>query len=168
MNRMAMMLVLVLFSGFLHAGTSDKYSFAVLPPSPIAGESFSINVSVSEGSCHVLLPIFPVSPQGSNVIRFEVVVGDTCTPNLPAQERTYSIGPLDVGSYTFRYAFCGSTVFGYNCSTIRESAVTVVPGAVSPRAHTVPIWSLAGMGTAIVLIALVAMLHVGAHTGEYR
>lgn len=132
--------------------TSEKYKFTVLPSSPEAGRPFNIRVNVAASSCHVLQPLFPASPQGSNTFRFEVVITDGCIPNLPAQERLYEIAPLPAGLYVFRYAFCGSGVFGYNCTTIREANVSVAPGAVARQVHTVPAWSWGGKASMIALM----------------
>ncbi len=40
-------------------------------------------------------PLLPVSPQGSNVLRLEIVISDMCAANLPAQERIYAIEVLN-------------------------------------------------------------------------
>lgn len=161
MNRLVFTLLFFTFSSTAWAGTSDRYTFTVVPSSPVAGQPFSIKVNAGSGSCHPLQPLFPASPQDANVIRFELIISDICTPNLPAQEQTYEAAPLSAGNYVFRYAFCGSTVFGYSCTTIRETEVQVVKGATSTEPHAVPASSWISLTTTFSLMLLTALLSKG-------
>lgn len=155
MIRTALLVFSVFYSGILWAGTFDKFSFTVLPASPVAGEPFSIKVNVVAGSCHQLSPLLPITNLGADIIRVEVVISDICTVN-PAQERVYQIPPLAAGEYTFRYAFCGVTVLGYSCTTIGEDTVVVSPGSVPARPHAVPTSSWAGMAATVLFVLLAA------------
>lgn len=157
MNRIVAAIFLVFLSGFARGATPNDYTFTLIPASPTAGEPFALRVDVAPGGCWPLHPLLPVSPQGSNVLRLEIVISDMCTPNLPAQERTYEIASLGAGAYTFRYAFCGPTMFGYTCTDVRDVPVTVVAEALSARPHTVPIWSRAGMVATVALFVLAAL-----------
>lgn len=153
MHRIA--LLGLLLGGNAFAGTLADFSFTVLPASPQANQPVQIRVNVEAGSCYPLHNYLGVSHPGPGIVQFEVIISDTCTPDLPAQERVYDVGSFVAGQYVFRYALCGQIMSGdYVCTTVTEEGVTVSPGGISIDAHAVPALSWMGLSAAVGLILL--------------
>lgn len=157
MTRTLFLVFALLYAGIGCAATFGDFTFDVEPSLPVAGAPFDIRVGVAAGSCHRLAPLLPTTALGEHIIRVEVVTSDMCTSN-PAQERTYAMPPLAAGSYTFRYALCGVTVFGYSCAALGDETVTVVPAEAAGDIRVVPTLSESGVAVTALIVLLAAFV----------
>lgn len=141
------------------AQQANNFTFTVLPSSPIAGQGFQVRVGLAALSCYRLPPSLPTTDLGNNVIRFDVIVPDSCAA-FPQQEATYPVGGLAAGQYTFRYALCPQFVppIPNSCSTLTEQSVTVGGGASVGSIPTIGV-----LGEAI-LIAFMCLLALAARS----
>jgi hypothetical protein len=154
--RVRIALITLLAASAVTAGTVDDFTFTMAPPSPMSGEPVQVRVDVAANACYPLPPALVTSQPSANVTQYEILISDTCAPNLPSQSRTYDIGPFPAGLRTIRFALCAGTVFGYVCSPLSEITLTV-RGALN-AARTVPALSSAALAALIGIFAAIAAL----------
>lgn len=122
-----------------------RYSFTVSPTSPVAGQSFELQVTLRELSCVLLPDSVAVTSLPGNVVQYELHMTDNCFP-YPEQNKTYVVPGLPAGSYTFRLATCLHAIPpapDEACFSAVERPVVVVSGNSGTQA--VPLLSMSGV-----------------------
>jgi hypothetical protein len=147
-------LLVVLFSPPVLAGETG-YTFHVIPDTPQAGQPLQIRIVTEPNMCVPLPADLEVQALDGNVVRYNIVSSDGCEPpNIPAEDRVYSVPSLPAGTYTFRFFVCGLQPTDESpdgCSLLEELSVSVL--GVSGRRVTVP--TLSGF---VAILAVLAML----------
>lgn len=153
MTRILLFLGLCLHAGIAMCSVAEDFTFTVIPGAPTPAVPIRIQVDVEAGSCYRLPTFLEVTRPGENVVQFEILIDDTCMPNLPLQQEIYDVGPLAAGNYVFRYALCGVTMSGYTC-TILDSASIAVGLHAAPQPSVVPSSGIASAATLFVLVVV--------------
>ena len=160
MGRSILLAVLLLICGAAQ-GQDPRYTFEVIPGSPVANERFHIRVTLSELSCVLLPESVEVSSQDTNVRRFELHMADSCFP-YAEQQRRYEVLPIPTGDYTFELATClhaTPPLPNEACYPVATKSVTV--RGASQSATDVPAISRFGQIILVSVLLFVAMPRVG-------
>lgn len=153
MTRILLFLGLCLQAGIAVCSVAEDFTFTVIPSSPTSALPIRLQVDVESGSCYRLPTFLETTRPGDNIVQFEILIDDTCAPNLPSQQEVYNVGPFAAGQYVFRYALCGVTMSGYTC-TILHSTPIVVGLHAAPQPSVVP--SNGIVSAALLLVLIVA------------
>jgi hypothetical protein len=160
MGRSILLAVFLLICGSAQS-QDPRYTFEVIPASPVANEPFHIRVALRELSCVLLPESVEVSSPDANVQRFELHMADSCFP-YAEQQRSYEILPIPSGNYTFELATClhaTPPLPNEACYPVAAKSVTV--RGASQSAAGVPAISLSGQIILLLVLMFVAMLRAG-------
>lgn len=102
--RILLALALLAASASTWAGT-DGYTFTVSPNPVPPGQAITVTATNATVHCFPLPVTMPFQDVGGGVIEFDLLVSDACF-NAPPETRSYNIGTLPAGDYTFRFIGC--------------------------------------------------------------
>lgn len=148
-------LVLALgFSGSaVAAGEAAGLRIAVTPNPGRADQALVVTVESFRTTCSQLPLQIGTQVLAGGVIRFRLDGTDACG-SFPPHARSYVVGPLAAGEYTFRFAYCGFNVpDGVDDCAPSIADIPVRVRGVASAVHAIPATSANGAG----LLALLAL-----------
>ena len=160
MRTLLCLMLLLVGSSLPVAWAGDSgYTFTVLPSPLVEGQPIQIRVQTDPGMCTPLPATLLVSSPSPNVVRYSIGSSDGCfPPNIPAEDRTYTVPSLPAGQYVFRFVVCGFTPWPPapdGCSTLEDRSVAVF--GLGATRFTVPSLSWGGILALAGALLLIGM-----------